>query len=303
MKPSLQVQTQGLRRDPAREQGSVRSLLLPVTCFALGLAVGMLWTLRGSRPGQTRQPVPELSDSTRAVLGGLNQPVEIHFYSLLDSSAPPTLGPFAQHVSQLLLAYQQQANGKIAVTRIDTQTNANPNAALADGIQGFALDKGEGCYLGIAFSSAGKKEVLPRLSPEWEPALEADVSRAIQHLTQTAPSAKAIPSAAPGDAATLGEIRQRIANIDSVSLEEGIRILREDAIKEFSTAAGEMQARVQEAQVRLVQARNSGSPAEQDAAMKNLQTVQAEQARRLKEIAANSEARLEAFKQLKSGAK
>ena len=88
-----------------------------------------------------------------------------------------------------------------------------------------------------------------------------------------------------------------------MSLEEGIRILREDSIKEFSTAAGEMQSRVQEAQARLVQARNSGSPAEQDAAMKNRQTVQAEQARRLKEIAANSQARIDAFKQFKSGAK
>ncbi len=299
MKPCFRIPT-GCREP--REQGSVRSILLPLICFVLGLAVSMVWIQRPARPAQSRQPKPELSDSTKELLDHLNQPIQIHFYSLLDPSAPAALGAFAQRVDQLLLAYQQ-ANDKIALARFGTQTNADPNAALDDGLKGFAFDQGQGCYLGIAFSSAGKKEVLPQLSPEWEPALEADVSRAIRRLTQTDSSAKRTPSITPSDTAVAGEIRQRIANIDSVPLEQGIRILREDSVKEFTTAAGEMQARVQDAQARVVQAKNSGSPAEQDTAMKNLQNVQTEQARRLKEIAASSQARIDAFKQLKSGAK
>ena len=85
------------------------------------------------------------------------------------------------------------------MTRFGSETNANPNAALADGIKGFNLEKGEGCYLGIALSSKGKKEVLPQLSPEWEPALESDVSRAILRLSQSSSSGAATVAAPKSD--------------------------------------------------------------------------------------------------------
>ena len=54
---------------------------------------------------------------------------------------------------------------------------------MAEGIKGFDLDKGRGCYLGLAVSSVGKKEVLPQLYPAWEAALEPDVSRAIERVS------------------------------------------------------------------------------------------------------------------------
>lgn len=282
----------------ATEQGSVRSLLLPVACFALGLAASLLWTQRPARPGQSRQPAPELSASTKEVLSRLTQPVEMRFYSLLDAGAPPGLGAFAQRVDQLLREYQQQANGNIALTRFNSRTNTDSETALADGIKGFGLDKGEGCYLGIAFLSAGKKEALPELAPEWEPALEADISRALERVTQPAPTPRAGPPPA-SNSALAAQLRQQLPNLDAMPLEEGLRSLRENSVKEFAAAATELQARVQEAQARVAQARQNGSAADQDAAIKDLQALQAEQARRLKDIAAQAQARMDALRRLK----
>lgn len=303
MKPPRLILPASPWRSRLAEQGGVRSILLPLICFALGLAVSALWSQRASHPVPGGQTSPELSESTGKVLEHLTQPVEIRFYSLLDPSAPASLAAFAQRVDQLLSVYQQRANGKIVLTGLSTQTNTSPDAALADGIKGFDLDKGEGCFLGVALSCAGKKEVLSQLSPEWEPALEADVTRAIQRVNESAARGQVAVGATPIGADVVEQIRQRIPNLDSVPLNEAIRSLREDSIKEFTTAAAEMQTRVQEAQARLVQAKNGGSAAEQDVAMKGLQAAQAEQARRLKEIAANSQARIEAAKQLKSSGK
>ncbi len=287
----------------AAQRGNIRSILLPLICFALGLALSAVWFERAARPPQNRQPSPELSDSSKEVLNHLTQPVEIHFYSLLDQSEPASLAAYSQRVDQLLSEYRRQANEKITVVRFAEQTNADPNAALADGLTGFDFDKGQGSYLGMAFLCAGKKEVLPQLSPKWETALEADVARAIQNVAQAATSRPITSGATRPNAAIIQEVRQQLTNLDSVPVEEGIRTLREQSVKEFAAAAREMQGRVEEAQTRVVQAKQTGSAAEQDAAIKNLQALQSEQAQRLKQIAANSQARIEAFKQLKSTAK
>lgn len=301
MKPPAWVTPARFPSGRHAEQGNVRSILLPIVCFALGIALSALWSGRAARPVPSRQPAPELTETTTRLLTSLPQPVEIRFYSLLDPGAPGALAQFAQRVGRLLSVYQQEANGKLTVTRFDTPTNANPNAALADGIKGFDLDKGEGCYLGLVLSSGGKREVLPQLAPSWEQALEADISRAIERLAESGSPQKNWAPATPAQETLVAEIRERIPNVDSVPLEEGMRILREASVKEYAAAAGDLQARVQEAQARVVQARNSGSAADQDAALKDLQTVQAEQAKRLKDIAANAQARMDAFRRLKGG--
>ena len=291
------------RRRRTTEDGSVRSILLPLICFALGVAVSAMWTERPNRPLHSRQPAPELSESSKAVLSHLPQPVEVRFYSILDASAPASLVAFSQRAGQLLSAFQRQSGDKIALMRFDSPTNADPNGAAYDGIRVFNTDKGQDCFLGATFSSGGKKEVLAQLSPEWESALEADVGRALQRLGEATSAPKRAPKPVPSDASLLETIKTKIPDPGAVSLEEGIRILREDSVKEFAAATGEMQSQVQAAQARVLQAKSNGSPAEQDAAIKELQAVQSAQAERLKEIAANSQARVDAFKQLKTGGK
>ena len=288
------------------EAAGVRGIVLVLAFLLVVVALGAVWLYRAAHhgpavSGEATGPAPVvLSDTTLAVLQKLDSVLEIRFYSVLDSaSAPESLVAFASRVDQLLAAYQRAAGDKIKLTRFDSQSNLGPTAVPADGIQAFNLDKGEPCYLGVALVLKGRKETLPRLHPEWEQALEPDLTRAIVRLVDATRPAAAVPSAAANTNA-VQEVRALIPNVSAVSVEEGTRILREAALKDFTAAAKDMEAQVQDAQQRLVQAQRGGSAADQQAAMKHLQQVQAEQTEKIKQIAARSRAQIDALQQLKA---
>ena len=179
----------------------VRGLVLGLAFFAAGTALSAMWFARAP----SRQPAapesagqPALSEATRAVLRRLGSPVEIRFYSLLDAaSASESVQAFSGRVDQLLAQYEQEAAGKIKVIRSKILSPASANAALADGIKPFDLDKGDGCYLGIAVVRAQQKETLSPLAPEWEQALEPDLTRAIARAIAGDSEALAPPSRGP----------------------------------------------------------------------------------------------------------
>jgi hypothetical protein len=118
------------------------------------------------------------------------------------------------------------------------------------------------------------------------------------------PAAPAQPPAPglPADAATIEEVKHAIPNWASVTVDDGVQILRKSALNDFTVAATEMQTEVKAAEVRLSQAQNGGSEAEQQAAAKHLQDVQASQSQKLQDIAMKSAARIYAFRQLKAAA-
>ena len=287
--------------------GTRTTLLLLVVCL-LGIAGGSYWFYSISQRGAagadgpvSSAPASLLSDSTRAVLGRLESPLEIRFYALLDpATVPASLTAFAGRVGQLLSAYQQEAGGKIKVTTFSAQSNADANAALADGITVFNLDKGEACYLGIALVLNGRKESLAHLSPEWEQALEPDLTRAISRLENANRSVTIPTTVSQINTAAIQEVRALIPDLAAVSVPEGKQILQDAAYKEYTAAAKEMQAQVKEAEQRITEAQKGGTVAEQQAAKQHLQQVQAEQIEKLKEIAAKSKAQIDTFQQLKA---
>jgi len=295
----------------AREQARVRATLLAVVCLLTILGIGAIWFYRTTSRGAVdmiektagQEPGP-LSAGTMALLQRLDSPIEIRFYALLDpASAPDSLQPFASRVDQLLSEYQQAANGKIKVTRYHPRSDVNSAAAAADGLKPFNLEKGDACYLGLAIIHNGQKESFPRLSPEWEPALESDLSRAIARLINTSSPANPALTSSQIDPAAIAEVKRLIPNFASMSVEDGTRVLRESALKDFKAAVSEMEIQVREAEQRVSQAQNGKSEEEQQAAMKLLQQVQADQTGKLKQIAARSAAQIEALRQLKEAAR
>jgi hypothetical protein len=188
------------------------------------------------------------------------------------------------------------------VTRFNLQSNLNPNAAPADGIQAFNRDKGEACYLGLAVVLNGRRESLPRLSPEWEQALEPDLTRAILRLIDATSPTPTPMAVSHTDTNAIQEVRALIPNLGDVSLEQGRRMLQEAAYKNFTAAAKEMQAQIKEAEQRLIQAQTNGSEAEQQAARAQLQQVQAEQTAKLQDLTAKSKAQMDTLEQLKAAA-
>jgi hypothetical protein len=280
----------------------VRGLALGLA-FAAGIAAGAWWFSRADAPApaapESSGP-PALSEASKAVLRRLGSPVEIRFYSLLDPAGVGDSGrEFSGRVDRLLSQYEQEAGGKIRVLRVNSISSAAANAALADGIKPFNLDKGDACYLGIAVVRGGHTAALASLAPEWEPALESDLSRAIADIDASDPPA---PLAARADAATLEAVRRAVPNVDSVSVAEGSRLLRVAALAQFQKSAQEMQARVKQAEDHLLLAQNSQSEAEQEAALKDLQQARKEQSQRLTDIALEKKAQVEALQQLKGAA-
>ena len=291
----------------AGEQAGARTILLFAVVFLLGIAVSAAWFFLGSKRSPTGgngdPPAIQLSENTRAVLTRLASPLEIRFYALLDpASVPDSMTAFPARVEQLLSAYQQGAGGKIKVTSVNSPSTANANAARADGLEAFNSQKGDACYLGVALVIKGHKETVPRLSPEWEQALEPDLTRAIVRLLDAGRADTVSLVVSQANATAVQEVKALIPNLAAVSVQQGNEILRDAAFKDFTAATQEMQTQVKEAEQRLVQAHNGGSEAEQQAAMKHLQEVQAEQTEKLKQIAGRSKTQLDTFQQLKAAA-
>ena len=227
--------------------------------------------------------------------------MDIQFYSILDpATIPEPLKEFSSRIDQLLTAFEQQSNGGIKVSRYNEASDANASTASANGIKPFNLDKGDACYLGIAVASSGQKESLPTLDPDWEPALEFDLTRAIARVIQSPAKAASATRSQRLDPVITDDVKKVIPNVESVSLEEGKRALREAALNEFANAAKEMETQIKNAQ-ELV--KSAQSPVEQEEAIRNLRKVQSEQADKLKAIAAKSEAQIQTLQLLKQGSR
>jgi len=250
------------------------------------------------------QPNLALSEITRDVLSRLNAQVEIRFYSLLgETRATESLRAFSVRLDQLLSEYERAGAGRVLVTRFNSSSESNVKAAMADGIDPFNVGKGEVCYLGIAVIQNGQKVSVSRLLPEWEAAVEFDLSRAIARATssKTALPQTFVADPSPVDTTATDEIMRSIPNLDSVSFAEGKGILCASSREEFKAAVTKMQAEILRARQRLLEAQSGKSEAEQRAALKEFQQFQAEESKKLDEIPRRLEARLSALERLKSG--
>ena len=278
-----------------------RPLLLVPVVFLLGAAATGVWFKYGKHAAGSILPGQKLSSQTMDYLRHLNSPVEIRLYSVLPSgNTPETLQAFSGRVDQLLSEFQSANEAKIHVARNVSNSGPNADAAAADGIHPFNLEKGEACFLGVTVACGTQKETLPQLKPEWEPALEYDLARAIVQVTATSPTV--VKPSAPISPGVTNEIARLIPNIDGTSLDEGVGILREAAVIKMNDAGAEMETQIQAAQQQFADAQNGKSEAEQQAAKKHLQEVQLGQAEKIKQIAARLQDQITVFQQMKAAA-
>jgi hypothetical protein len=177
------------------------------------------------------------------------------------------------------------------------------SAAAADGLKPFNLERGDVCYLGLTVVQGGRKESIPRLSPEWAQALESDISRAIDRVLGPAASVSSVAATLPVDPAILEEVKRQIPNFASVTLEEGAQILREAALRDLQAALSQMEGQRKEAEQRVARMEEAKSETEKQTALKDLQRLQAEQGAKLTEFTTRSSAQIEALRQLKESAR
>jgi len=295
--PTRNLYIEGRRRPG--ERAGARIVILALVFFLAGAALSAVWFSRGvSHHSETVDPpAVALSDATRAVLRHLDAPVEIRFYAMLDaSSVPESVQAFAGRVDQLLAQYEQAGGGRVQLVRCKDFSDASATAAEADGITAFNNDKGSACFLGIAVVCGGQKESLPRLAPEWEQAVEPDVTRAIARAAGARPGAQPVARA---DTAAMDAIRKAFPNLDAVSLEAGTKYLTDASMVQLKQAAEEMETRLKDAEQRFIQAQGNQSEADQQAAGEEIRKIQAEGTRKLQQIAQNTHAQIAALQQLK----
>jgi hypothetical protein len=281
---------------------SARSLvpMLVIVALAVGIALSVYF---GFRPGKLARGVA-LSPATRKALQDLRQPVQATFYSILSTNSGPTLPLFSKRVRALLDAYRDASNGKFTVRSVDAPANSTSEDPAFEGLRGFDLQGGNPSFLGMVLKSGDRKEVLPLLSPDYESALEADITRALTRLEEAGPApapASAAQASAPGpDPAIVETVKAAVPNYASISFDEGARTLRQNMLEEIQKAGEEGQAKILEAQSNLARLQQSGTPAEQEEARKAVTQAERDRTARFQEIIAKSQAELQALQQLKN---
>jgi len=298
--PASKIQGAASKRAP--EPARTRILIPVVVSLIAGAVMTAAWFSHNHSSDATTPVVAslgqkELSDATKAVLQHLDSPVEIHFYSVLDpTSVPQSVQEFSGRVDQLLSQYQDTAGNRIRLVRCNAPSAPGAKAAQADGIRAFNIDKGDSCFLGIAVVCGGQKESLSQLDPQWEQAVEPDLTRAIARVIQAKAAEQTVAQAST---ATLDAVKRTIPNLDTVSLEDGTTTIRNTALLQFKQAADDMDAKVQAAEQEFAQAENNQSESAQQAATEKLQQIKTEGMAKLKEISMNSHAQIAALQQLK----
>jgi hypothetical protein len=288
---------------PARraQAGGARAVLLALVFFLLGIGLSAFWFYHGKPAEDSKPEGVQLSEKTRTLLQHLTAPVEIRYYSLLPTStASESLRAFAQRVDALLAAMQQESGGQLKVIQVNEPSDAHAKAATVDGVSEFNLDTRDACFLGIVLVCKDRRESFPQLQPEWEPALEYDLDRALDRVTagqQASTPGPVLDSKSSAEATS--DVNRLIPNVNAISLEEGLSILRDASMKDLAAAGAEMENQIKAAQQAASEAQGK-SEAEKQAALKHLQQVQLEQADKIKQVAAQLQARLAVFQQLKT---
>lgn len=289
------------RKHLLRAEAPLRILIGVVLGLALGagLTVAMMRAHKSGAPAtlQTSEG-PMLSENTLSVLQHLQEPLEMRFYSILDPSVQTDkLRNFVGRVSALLAAYQKAGAGRVTITQVDANTANGTQAAAADGVQAFNQNQGDACFLGFTVTLNGQHETISKLSPDWETAVEADLTRAIARL-EDATRPIPMPVAADQIQKSATEVRQVIPDPASVSFEDGVNLLKVAALKNFEATAKTTQAEVEKVQQQL--AAGNLSDADQQSTRQKLQGLQMAQAEQLQQIAARVQTQIEAFRRLKS---
>ncbi len=283
---------------------SLRIIVLVAGVFVIGLGLGAYYFRNVSQPQPVEvatESTPQrndvnLSQATLAVLSRLNAPVEVRFHSVLgDARAAESWREFAGRVEALLRKFERAGAGRIKLKRFDSGSKPEARvAAQADGIEAFSVDSREAVYLGLAVVSRNQKVSLPRLSPEWEAALEFDLARAISRVVGAPTPEALVVNPSPVDAAATEELMLALPNLAALSLPEATQRLRDAALEEFKTAVSRMQEEMSEARQKLV-----ASGDDPQASVKVLQRLQAEQTATLDQIPRRLQARITALEQLK----
>ncbi len=170
-----------------------------VAAFVILILINLVLGAARGRIDLTQGKLFTLSEGTRAVLAKLESPVKIRFYFTQgDAGVPLPIKAYGRRVEDLLAEFRQAGRGKVLVEKLDPQPDSDAeDSATLEGIEAQVTPTGEKFYLGAAVSTLDQKLALPALTPDREPLLEYDLTRAIARATATSKPVVGVMSALP----------------------------------------------------------------------------------------------------------
>ena len=164
---------------------SVAAIILAIVLF-LSVNLFSALTFASQRMDLTEDRLFTLSDSTRAVVTALEEPVTVRLYQSRDLlEAAPQLNVYADRVNELLRAYADMSDGKLNFEVVNALPfSSEEDRAIAFQLEGFQLSAtGERGYFGlVATNSTDDVQVISFLAPDREPFLEYDLTRMVNNL-------------------------------------------------------------------------------------------------------------------------
>ena len=174
-----------------------------VIAVVLFLAVNIISNIafKSIRFDLTENKLYTLSQGTRNILAGLDEPITLRLYlSKKLASNFPDINSYSVRVKELLEQYQRVSNGKITLEIIDPEPfSAEEDRAVGYGLQGIPVEGGTATfYFGLAgTNSTDKQEVIPFLQPDRADFLEYDLTKLIYRLSHPKPPVVGLISTLP----------------------------------------------------------------------------------------------------------
>jgi len=163
-----------------------------ILAIVLFLATNLIISLGlgNARIDLTENKIYTLSQSTRDVLGSIEEPITLKLYmssGMIEDA--PSLRVYSDRVRQLLRSYEQSSGGELLVEQIDPiPFSPSEDEAIGYSLAGFNLSRaGEQGYFGVVgTNSVDGVETIPALTPARESYLEYDLTRLIARLAHPA---------------------------------------------------------------------------------------------------------------------
>jgi ABC-type uncharacterized transport system involved in gliding motility auxiliary subunit len=144
--------------------------------------------LRGLRVDLTQNRLYTLSEGTRSLLAGLDEPINLYyFFSDKSTEDVQALRTYATRVEETLQEFVQAAAGNLRLQVIDpVPFSEDEDRAAQYGLTdlGLAALGGDSIYFGLAATNAiGDEAIIDVFDPSKEPSLEYDLARLIYSLS------------------------------------------------------------------------------------------------------------------------
>lgn len=168
-----------------RKQSLGGAALAVLAVLFVALVVLSNTLLKGARLDLTENGLYTISDGTKNILEGLEEPINLYFFfSRQATESVPYLRSYAARVREMLEAFEDLAGDRLNLQVIDPLPfSEEEDRAAAFGLEAVTSGGGDPIYFGLAGTNAvDDVEVIPFFQPDRESFLEYDLARLVWSL-------------------------------------------------------------------------------------------------------------------------